>query len=115
MSIDGTPISAADRARMETEEALLAQRQRQAVWAVAAGARDVADARLLLDILGLDVEVVRSARTGKLGPVGGPAAEAAAEGAAHGGVDALSESETVAAAPDARGRSSARPRKRTAA
>ena len=63
MSMDGTPISQADIKRIEEEERLHADRQRQAARVVASAAHDVADARLLLEILGLDADVVRAART----------------------------------------------------
>lgn len=62
MSIDGSPISAADRARMASEEATLKARQLKAVRVIAAQAQDVADCRLLLDVLGLDPSVVAEAR-----------------------------------------------------
>jgi hypothetical protein len=62
MSMDGTPISQADIARMEEEERHLAERQRQAARVIAASAQDVHDARLLLDILGLDHDVISAAR-----------------------------------------------------
>ena len=62
MSIDGTPISQADVARMEAEEALHAEWQRKAVRVVAASATDADDCRTLLSILGLDHDVVVDAR-----------------------------------------------------
>jgi len=62
LSMDGTPISQADIARMECEERLVAERQRRAARVIAAASHDVADCRLLLDILGLDTEVVAAAR-----------------------------------------------------
>jgi len=62
MSLDGTPISQADIARMEADEALHAERQRRTVRVVAGAARDADDARLLLDILGLNTEIVAAAR-----------------------------------------------------
>ena len=62
MSVDGTPISQADLARIEAEETLHAEQQRKAVRVVAAAATDVDDARMLLSILGLSDEVVSSAR-----------------------------------------------------
>jgi hypothetical protein len=62
MSIDGTPISEADLARIEAEEKLHADQQRQAVRVVAASALDAADCRTLLSILGLEEEIVASAR-----------------------------------------------------
>ncbi|MDT4943291.1 MAG: hypothetical protein QOH14_24 [Pseudonocardiales bacterium] len=62
MSIDGTPISQADVARMEADEALHAAWQRKAVRVVAASAIDADDCRLLLSVLGLDHEVIADAR-----------------------------------------------------
>jgi len=62
MSIDGTPISEADLARIEAEERLHAQQQRGAVRVVAASALDADDCRTLLSILGLDRAVVAEAR-----------------------------------------------------
>jgi hypothetical protein len=63
MSIDGTPISQADLARIEAEEQLHADQQRKAVRVVAGASLDAEDCRTLLSILGLGPEVVASART----------------------------------------------------
>jgi hypothetical protein len=62
LSIDGTPISEADLARIAAEEQLHAEQQRNAVRVVAASARDADDCRTLLSILGLNRDVVVSAR-----------------------------------------------------
>lgn len=62
MSIDGTPISRADVARMEAEEALHAEWQRKAARVIAASSTDADDCRELLAMLGLDAQVVRDAR-----------------------------------------------------
>lgn len=62
MSVDGTPISQADLARIEAEEALHTQQRRAAVKVVAASATDADDCRMLLSILGLDDATVRAAR-----------------------------------------------------
>jgi hypothetical protein len=62
MSIDGTPISEADLARIEAEEQLHAEQQRAAVRVVAAGAVDADDCRALLSMLGLDTATVAAAR-----------------------------------------------------
>jgi hypothetical protein len=62
LSMDGTPISRADIERMEEEERLHAERQRQATRVIAAAARDAEDCRMLLDMLGLDHDVVLAAR-----------------------------------------------------
>jgi hypothetical protein len=62
MSIDGTPISEADMARIEAEEKLHSEQQRSAVRVVAASALDADDCRTLLSILGLDRDVVVAAR-----------------------------------------------------
>jgi hypothetical protein len=62
MSIDGTPISEADLARIEAEEKLHAEQQRKAVRVVAGCALDADDCRSLLAMLGLDREIVLAAR-----------------------------------------------------
>ena len=62
MSVDGTPISQADLARIEAEDVLHSEQQRKAVRVVAAAATDVDDARMLLSILGLGDDVVSTAR-----------------------------------------------------
>lgn len=62
MSIDGTPISEADLARIDAEEKLHTEQKRSAVRVVAASALDVDDCRTLLSILGLDREIVAAAR-----------------------------------------------------
>ena len=67
-SVDGTPISRADLARIEAEEQLHAHERLRAVRVVAAGALGADDCRTLLSILGLDAKV--AAR---------PAAEAAVQ------------------------------------
>lgn len=70
MSVDGTPISEADMARIEAEEKLHAEQQRKAVRVVAGSALDVDDCRTLLSVLGLDREVVVAARTEMGTPAG---------------------------------------------
>jgi hypothetical protein len=62
MSIDGTPISEADLARIEAEEKLHAEQQRRTVRVVAGCAQNAADCRELLSMLGLGHEVVLAAR-----------------------------------------------------
>lgn len=62
MSVDGTPISQADLARIEAEEKLHAEQQRRAVQVIAAAAHDADDCRMLLSILGLGSDVVAAAR-----------------------------------------------------
>ncbi len=62
MSVDGTPISEADLARIEAEEKLHTEQQRNAARVVAGSALDVDDCRTLLSILGLDGEIVAAAR-----------------------------------------------------
>lgn len=62
MSIDGTPISGADMARIEAEEKLHAEQQRKAVRVVAGCALGADDCRSLLAMLGLDRDVVLAAR-----------------------------------------------------
>jgi hypothetical protein len=63
MSVDGTPISQADLARIEAEEQLHSEQQRRAVRVVAATAHDADDCRMLLSILGLDTSIVTAARS----------------------------------------------------
>lgn len=72
MSVDGTPISQADLARIEAEEKLHAEQQRRAVQVIAAVAHDADDARLLLSVLGLSPEVVKAARLDLRRPVATP-------------------------------------------
>jgi hypothetical protein len=62
LSTEGTTISQADLDRIEAEERLHAEQQRKAARVIAAAARDVDDARTLLDMLGLGHEVVVAAR-----------------------------------------------------
>jgi hypothetical protein len=62
MSVDGTPISEADLARIEAEEKLHAEQKRKTVLVVAGCAHDADDCRTLLDMLGLDQATIASAR-----------------------------------------------------
>lgn len=62
MSVDGTPISQADLARIQAEEQLHDEQQRAAAKVVAASALDAEDCRLLLSILGLGGDVAAAAR-----------------------------------------------------
>lgn len=62
MTVEGTPVSDADLARMHAEEELHAEWQRRTVRVVAASASDAEDCRLLLTILGLDDDIVAQAR-----------------------------------------------------
>lgn len=62
LSAEGSLISEADLARIAAEEALHAQWQRRAARVVAASARNLADCRMLLDVLGLDEGVLSAAR-----------------------------------------------------
>ncbi|WP_375477601.1 hypothetical protein [uncultured Jatrophihabitans sp.] len=61
-SIDGSPISDNDLARIQAEEQLHAQQQRSAARIIAAASTDVEDARALLSMLGLGADVVSAAR-----------------------------------------------------
>lgn len=63
LSVDGTPISEADLARIEAEEQLHAEEQRKAVRVVAGCSQDADDCRMLLSMLGLGHDVVVSARS----------------------------------------------------
>jgi hypothetical protein len=69
LAIDGTPISASDMARLQAEDELRAEWQRKAVRVVAASALGAEDCRLLLSILGLDVQVIADARRAAARPV----------------------------------------------
>lgn len=62
MSVDGTPISETDLARIHAEEALHAEQQRKAVRVVASAAADADDCRTLLSMLGLEDDIVMAAR-----------------------------------------------------
>lgn len=70
MSVDGTPISHTDMARIEAEEKLHAEQQRKAVRVVAGSALDAVDCRTLLSILGLNHDVVMAARGERTRPPG---------------------------------------------
>jgi hypothetical protein len=78
MSMDGTPVSHADAARIEAEEAMHAKWRRRTVRVVASAANDVSDCRMLLSVLGLDddVEAARVEKTPR--PAGRRRAHAAA-------------------------------------
>ena len=67
LAMDGTPISATDVARMEADEELHSDWQRKAVLVVAASSHGTDDCRLLLDILGLDIDVIAQARRAAAG------------------------------------------------
>jgi hypothetical protein len=75
LAMDGTPISATDVARMEADEELHSDWQRKAVLVVAASSHGIEDCRLLLDILGLDIDVIAQARRAAAGAE--PAADTA--------------------------------------
>lgn len=62
LSVDGTPISQTDLARIEAEEKLTEDLQRRTVRVIASAAHDAADCRTLLDMLGIDSAVVLAAR-----------------------------------------------------
>jgi hypothetical protein len=73
MTVEGTPVSDADLARMHAEEELHAEWQRRTVRVVAAAASDATDCRLLLTILGLDDDVIAQARAECAGATKAPA------------------------------------------
>lgn len=75
MTVEGTPVSDADLARMHAEEELHAEWQRRTVRVVAASASDAADCRMLLTILGLDDDIIAQARAECGGGAKSPAAE----------------------------------------
>ena len=62
MSADGTPISEADLARIEAEEKLHADQKRKTVRIVAGCSLDADDCTTLLAMLGLEHDIVASAR-----------------------------------------------------
>jgi len=62
MSVDGTPISEADLARIEAEEKLHAEQKRKTVRVVAGCSLDADDCTTLLAMLGLEHDIVASAR-----------------------------------------------------
>jgi hypothetical protein len=62
MSVDGTPISDADMARMRAEEELHAGYARRTARVVASASQDTDDCRMLLSMLGLGDDVVAAAR-----------------------------------------------------
>ncbi len=66
-SMDGTPISDTDRARIEAEDQLHGAHRRGAARAVAAASLDIEDCRTLLAMLGLGNDVVAAARTRRTG------------------------------------------------
>jgi hypothetical protein len=69
LSVDGTPISETDLARIKAEEKLHDRLQQQAVRVIAGSARDAADCRIMLDMLGIGDDVVSAARAeGKIRP-----------------------------------------------
>lgn len=61
-SMDGTIISQADLDRIEAEERLHHDQQSRVARVVAGASTDLADARMLLDMLGLDAGVVAAAK-----------------------------------------------------
>ena len=63
MSIDGTPISQTDLARIEADEKLHEDLQRRTVRVIAGAATDAQDCRILLDMLGIESSAIEAART----------------------------------------------------
>lgn len=76
MSVDGTPISSTDLARIEAEEKLHEQMQVKTVRVIAGASRDAAECRTILDMLGIDHATIVAARDGgdalPTGPDGTP-------------------------------------------
>jgi hypothetical protein len=73
MSVDGTPISQTDVARIEAEEKLHVEMQVRTVRVVASAARDAQECRSILDMLGIDKATVVAAREGRPLPPTSPA------------------------------------------
>jgi hypothetical protein len=67
LATEGSTISQADLERIAAEERLHAEQQRKAARVVAASALDGADARTLLDMLGLGHDVLVAARKERSG------------------------------------------------
>lgn len=63
LSVDGTPISHTDLARIEAEEKLHEEMQIKTVRVIAGAARDAAECRTILDMLGIDASAVEAARS----------------------------------------------------
>jgi len=63
MSVDGTPISQTDLARIEADEKLHEDLQRRTVRVIAGAAHDAEDCRTLLDMLGIESSAIEAART----------------------------------------------------
>ncbi len=61
-SIDGTPISQSDLARIQAEDELHSLQNVSAARVVASASTDVDECRMLLAMLGLDTAVVAAAR-----------------------------------------------------
>jgi hypothetical protein len=70
MSVDGTPISSTDLARIEAEDKLHEQMQVKTVRVIAGASRDAAECRAILDMLGIDTSTILAARSSV--PVGEP-------------------------------------------
>ncbi len=62
LSVDGTPISSTDVARIEAEEKLHEAMQIKTVRVIAGASRDAAECRAILDMLGIDSATVMAAR-----------------------------------------------------
>jgi hypothetical protein len=62
MSIDGTPISETDLARISAEARLHEDLQRRTVRVIAGAAHDAQDCRILLDMLGIGPTAIQAAR-----------------------------------------------------
>jgi hypothetical protein len=73
LSIDHTVLSDADAARVAAEDALHKEWARRTAVVVAAASRDGQDCRMLLDILGIGVDVVAAARAQLPAPAAAPA------------------------------------------
>jgi len=61
LSVDGTPISQTDLARIEAEAKMNEDLQRKTVRVIAGASRDAAECRTLLDMLGIDSAAVAAA------------------------------------------------------
>jgi hypothetical protein len=71
-SMDGTPISDTDRARIAAEDELHSDQRRMAVRVVAGAALNADDCRMLLSMLGIDGDIAAAARPRNSGAPSAP-------------------------------------------
>lgn len=74
LCIDGAPLTALDVAHVEAAEQARREALRSSLYAVATASRDAEDCRMIFDMLGIDLEVVRALRHSKQQPPAVPPA-----------------------------------------